>query len=725
MTEVALNEQYQSIVKLINQQRLKDALTELERFLQGGPDWTLYNEMEEVRVSYHYMLQYMRKNTVDPGRKTLFIKLLSETLTIADQARVLKAGAVSNRYYYSMRRFFQTQPPTSIKLLTMELESYTEDVAVAGLLAENQELQKVRTRHEEIQRVLFHLIWLNSAWKMQDEEEAKELFKSVLVPVYDLCLFVSAITLSLMECFDARKLLWLLHACEHTSTLVNQRAMVGLVFIFQLYHERLHLYPEIIARLSIMNEDPRFGQMLSSIQIQMIRSQGTAKIDKKMREEIIPEMIKSVNTSKMKFDFEDSDEEGNDHNPDWSFDLENSALGNKLREMNELQMEGSDVYMSTFSQLKNYPFFKTISNWFYPFDKDHPSIVEELGKKDENSIIDLILNSGLFCDSDKYSMCFTIMHIPKAQRDSMLMQMSEQQLNMISENKNAANQLNDKPEIISNQYIHNLYRFFKLYPRRHEFRDLFNEPLRLHSYNVLKPILDKPELLRNLADFYFKKEYTGEAAETYSRLLTFTGNNAEIYQKIGYCMQKEKKYNEAIEAYLRADMIKPDNVWTNRHLATSYRLSRQFDKALDYYHRIEEVEPENKTVLFSIGSCLTELDRNDEALNYFFKLDFIDPTSTKTWRAIAWCSFLSEKWEQSARYYEKILKKAPQAPDFMNAGHLALCTGDLEKAIEMYTQSIKALQGRQAFITLFNKDRDILIRQGINEDDIPLIIDLL
>lgn len=78
-----------------------------------------------------------------------------------------------------------------------------------------------------------------------------------------------------------------------------------------------------------------------------------------MREEIIPEMLKNVSSMKnMRFGFEESDEENNDMNPDWEDAFEKSGLGDKLREMNELQLEGADVYMSTFAALKNLPFFR-------------------------------------------------------------------------------------------------------------------------------------------------------------------------------------------------------------------------------------------------------------------------------------------------------------------------------------------------------------------------------
>lgn len=77
-----------------------------------------------------------------------------------------------------------------------------------------------------------------------------------------------------------------------------------------------------------------------------------------MREEIIPEMLKNVSSMRnMRFGFEENEEENDDKNPDWADAFEQSGLGDKLREMNELQLEGADVYMSTFAALKSYPFF--------------------------------------------------------------------------------------------------------------------------------------------------------------------------------------------------------------------------------------------------------------------------------------------------------------------------------------------------------------------------------
>ena len=43
MNERTINEQYKYIVELIEQKRLKEALTQLESFLWQCPDWELRN----------------------------------------------------------------------------------------------------------------------------------------------------------------------------------------------------------------------------------------------------------------------------------------------------------------------------------------------------------------------------------------------------------------------------------------------------------------------------------------------------------------------------------------------------------------------------------------------------------------------------------------------------------------------------------------------------------
>lgn len=735
MNEKTINDQYAYISSLLEDQRLKEALMQLESLLWQCPDWDLRTRLEQIQTSYKFMLDYMRQGANDPERWDLHRKMLTDTWSIADRARLLMLDNVSSRYYHEVR---STPEPAGLsdyglKTLLHILESFNDDLAVSELLSDNK-IDNVLKRHEDTLKFMFVRTWTSNAWDAQNEEEARDMLASEQLPAEDLCLFVSAVTLSLMEYFDLRKLLWLLHAYKHRNVHVSQRSLVGVIIILYIYRNRVALYPELIEKVDDMDEaEPNFRVDVSRIYRQLLMCQETEKIDKKMREEIIPEMIKNVSNMKnMRFDAEENEEEINDLNPDWQDALDKSGLGDKLREMSELQMEGADVYMSTFAALKNFPFFKEVQNWFYPFSKQQSQVLKLLRteNKENNTLLDILLQTGTFSNSDKYSLFFTIHQLPKEQQHMMLNQLNEQQMAELAEkvNEETLKKLNERPSTASNQYLHDLYRFFKLSVRRTEFRDIFKEKLDLHNVPALDNLLHWEDTLYPIADFFLKKERWEEAIEIYKELEAiseFDETGAEFYQKLGYALQKRKRYDEAISAFIKADTLKPDNIWNNRHLATCYRLNRNYKVALTYYKRVEEIAPEDTNAIFYIGNCLAELGEFEEALNYFFKLDFMQTNSLKAWRGIGWCSFITKKYEQAMKYYEKVIEQKPLAIDYLNAGHVAWAMGDVQKAATFYGKSIAVCGNREKFLDMFHKDEEPLLKHGIREEDIPLMLDLL
>lgn len=732
MNEQTINQQYTQILLLINQRRLKEAIYQLESYLWQCSDWNLRNRFEEMQVAYNYMLQYMQEGIADPGRKSLYIKIQTQALEITDQARLLLLDSHSDHLYHIYRKKQASESThRDMDQIRHILESFNDDLAVSCLLTE-QKQDEVLMRHEDTLKLLFLQTWTNSVWSSAEAEQAKTMLESELLLESDLCLFVSAVTMSLLECFDVRKLLWLMDAYQHSNTQIGQRGLIGMAFAFHRYSDRLHLYPAIENRIASLNEVKQLDKDLMLIQRQILLSQETEKIDKKMREEIIPEMIKNVSSIRnMKFGFEESDEEKDDRNPDWTSMLDEPKLGEKLREMNELQMEGADVNMSTFSALKSFPFFRETQNWFYPFDKKHSSIIKQSKEQnDQNDVLDTIIQSGLFCNNDKYSLFFIMQSFPKAQRDMVFSQLTEQQAEAFSDQAKweELRKFNDRPTTVSNQYLHDLYRFYKLNQRRMEFTDIFKEKIALYQVPLLKGMLYHPDFLIHLAHYHLSKEHWNEAVELYQQVLTMKEcpeATDEFYQRMGYALQKQGRRQEAIAAYLKADTIKPDNVWTNRHLATCYRLTGHFTEALIYYRRVELTAPDNKNIVFYMAHCLAELKQYDEALNYFFKLDFLENNSIKAWRGISWCSFVKGKHEQAAKYYEKIIERKPLPVDYLNAGHVYWVSKQTSKAIAMYSKAAELGEGRGAFIEAFKKDAPFLLEQGIAEEDIPLMLDLI
>ena len=732
MNEKTINEQYAYIRTLLEEKRLKEALMQLESLLWQCPDWDLRTRLEQLQTSYKYMLEYMKQGANDPERWNLYQKMVSDTWGIADQSRLLILDNASSRYYHEVRRTPKSPDLSNYGLKTILhiLESFNDDLAVSGLLSD-EKMDEVLKRHEDTLKFMFIRTWTNSAWTPEDEEDAKAMLASELLPGDDLCLFVSALTLSLMECFDLRKIMWLLDAYEHPNVNVSQRALVGAMIIFHIYRSRLTFYPELIKRVDLMEEIPSFREDVARIYRQMLLCQETEKIDKKMREEIIPEMLKNVSSMKnMRFGFEESDEENNDMNPDWEDAFEKSGLGDKLREMNELQLEGADVYMSTFAALKNYPFFREVHNWFYPFSKQQSNVLKAMKQAGNQggSLLDLILQSGFFSNSDKYSLFFTIHQLPQSQQDMMLSQLNEQQVAELAEKSNVETmkKFNERPGTVSNQYLHDLYRFFKLYPGHLDFDDIFTSALDFHNLPILQPYVSDEESLTTIAEYYLRKNYFLDALTIYNRLSDANQESDILFQKIGYCKQMNGDIQGALEAYLHADLINPDSKWVIRRIAGCYRTLKQPEKALKYYHRYEAFNPDDLSIQICIGHCHLELKNYNEALKYYFKVDYLDNKSTKAWRPIAWCSFLTGKYDQARNYYKKIMDNQPNTQDFLNAGHTEWALQNIKGALAFYKKAVEKESGDfSKFQEQFNQDIPDLLVAGIEEAEVPLMMDQL
>lgn len=731
MNEQSIKEQHENIVNLLKEQRLKEAQTQLSAMLTACSDSSLHQRLIQAQTSYQYMLQYMRQGVNDPERDKLYLILQAETWDIANQAKANMLDGVSYRYYQTLHAANKRNEPIPLTTHLHTLENFEDDMAICLLMPDYQQrLNELTNKVEETNRHLFLTTWGNTTWSKETAAQAQAYLTSQQLRPIDLSLFVSAVTLSLTECFDIRKCLWLIDAYQTTNPMVSLRALVGLVLTLYTHESQAALYPELTARLSLLSGEPAFRKDITHIYIQLLQSKETENVDKKMREEIFPEVMRSVNMMRgMKFGFEDPVEE-NDQNPDWEKALNDKTFNEKLRQMGELQMEGADLHYSTFASLKSTPFFSNPSNWFYPFDLQHPAILKLFGfnLKESNRLVKTLLQSGFFCESDKYSLCFTMTLLSPAQRSKMLEQFDQQLPEKMTDKENlkSIQEYANRREVISQLYIQDIYRFYKCSQRKNELRDIFKEELALHRLQLLKGALGQTEALTEAANFLFRKEHYTEALSIYRLLADRHEADVDVWQKTGFCLQKEKRYHEAIEAYSKADILKPDHIWTLRHLATCHRQLRNYEQALEYYRKVEAIQPENLNLLFLMGSCLAELQHYDEALQYFFKMDFMESNCLKAWRAIAWCSLICGKTEQAARYYEKILNTDKTvATDYLNAGHTAWIQGDTDRAATLYGQALSASEGTANFLEMFHKDREILIHLGIQRKGIPLMIDLV
>ncbi len=725
----------EDIFRLLDAGRLKEALTQLQGISAPTNQWELRNRIESTLTAYGYMLQYAAQGMDDPNRKTFYRQTLRTAYELTDITNITLLSQKTNGTYFDRIRTLSIHPAKAYAELQMQLETFTEDVSTAPLLYHDEkrlqtEMESIHSIHETTLNELFDKTWATPFWTEAEASEANDILQSVLVQPNDLAVMVSAVTLSLLRIFDARKFKFLSEAYKHENLQVNQRAIVGMVIALSKHEKRIGLYPELVSLLSLLCENEDFQKNLHTIQMQLLISRETTKIDKKMREEIIPEMMKNakqLNDPKFRFD---ESEDSEDRNPEWEEWMDKSGMTDKIKEMGEWQMAGADVYMSSFSQLKHYPFFHQISHWFYPFDLNLP-ILAPLKKDFDSSVfspLKLIAHSDFFCNSDKYSFSLAILSMPKAMKD-MSMQQMEEQARMNEEHRDKLEQLMQKKKEAkgtSRQYIQDLYRFFKLWRRHQEEEDIFHWSFNLWENPWLKDVFSTEDIFKELADYLFQKEYLEEAYTLFQKLMTFGSKRTEVYQKAGYILQKQKRYADAIQHYQQADILSPDNVWTNKHLAQCYKLLGDMPKALEYYKKVEAAQPDNLNIALQIGQCLARMEQYVDALAYFYKVEYLEKNPDNARRAIAWCSFVSGKYKEALKYYQLLLEKpSSKAHDWMNAGHVYFVMHEIPLAIEHYQQAQSFEKSHTVFLEKFNKDKNALLSLGLMEEDIQIMLDLL
>ena len=724
---------YEQIIELLDQRRLKEALIQLQALASEIEDWQLSADIENIATTYTYMLQYAAQGTSDPERPKLYHSLRKKAYELTDKAEFLRACKRNNGHFADKCRRMRQNLPHTFQELCTGLETLSEDMALAGLpIGEetgNPDTAKdMAIRHEQMSDELFDKIWTSTQWTEEEFQQANAFLSSLLISANDLAVMVSAVTLSLLRLFDNRKFQFLLNAYQKgTDVLITQRALIGIALTAYYQEKRLSLYPDLLAALSLLGESKSTSENMLAIQTLLLLSRETEKIGKKMREEIIPQMMRTPGINKPDLKIIDI-EELEDKNPEWSKDM--AQIEKSIRELGELQMEGADTYMSTFSQLKSYPFFRQAAHWFYPFDKQMPEISSlfQNEKEGQKSLMSFIMDSPIFCNSDKYSFCLTLYNMPAQQREMLTSQMANQsesaqeQMQALAESANGA----QTPKNVSRQYIHDLYRFFKLWAYRNETHDLFKDKLDLWNCKALNPLLHTPEALKHIADHLFTKDYMEEASVLYQKLSQEETPNAEVMQKLGFTYQKMKNYEEAIKAYTQADLLKPDHVWTLKHLAQCYKRTRQYPQALECYEKVKDIKPDDLNTLLQLGQCLATMRQYDKALAYFFKVEYLDKTPTNAQRAIGWCYFMTGKYEDALRFYRKLQETDEvQLSDWLNAGHVYLASSRIPEALECYRKAEADCKTHEDFIKIFLADKEALQEQNVPEDNLYLIPDML
>lgn len=730
MDKTEISKLRNKLYEYLDSKQLVLAFKTLRVMVDDTQKWELNEELNRLTTSYGYMLQYLSQGVLDPQRDNILSQILVDAYTLTDKTVISLAASQSTHIFYQREQQYK-----NVKLQNL-VEEYIVAQNKIQLLSsvdeanlDNDASTSLMRQCEALESDIFNKLWSSFPLNKDEEESVKALFANEQLPSHLKSLVLSALMLGLSKFFDAPKLILLLDSyCKLNDTELKLRAIINAVIIIYLYRNRINAYKDVLTALKSLEIQSDFEGDMQLIFTRLIHSRNTDNISRKLKDDIMPELQKLspdlFNKIKGKtpgtIDISDIEE-----NPHWQEWLDKSGITRKLEEYNELQLQGGDVFISTFAKLKSYPFFNTLSNWFLPYHDKCTAVTSAFGGK-KHPLTGLFKVMPILCDSDKYSMLLSIAAAPESQRNMMFQQFEAQREQLQELQNEEVQSVMKMRDNIVNRYIQDLYRFFKLYSRRREFKSIFDSDINLTEVDCLKPYITHTPTLSVIAEFYFKNGFYDDAIKFYRLMVSNHDADPHVYQKIGYSFQSLGKWREALRNYSRYELVDSSDVWNSKQMAQCYRSLHDHTKAIEYYSKALEISPQSVNLCLSLGHCFLDKGDYDKALQQYYKADFMPKAKHRAWRPIAWCSLLTGKHEQAVNYYKKIISEdTATSQDLLNYGHVFQVMGNIAEAIAQYRESLTLENhNEEAFAKQYMADAKYVVNKlGVQACDYALLLD--
>jgi tetratricopeptide (TPR) repeat protein len=723
-----IDKQYEQVCSLVFSGKLKPALDLTEKLVRNSSQSDYFYQLQYLTENYQNLLKYAFEGYTDPKREEILAGLSASILNLADDTKHLltEKEFVHQGYQRKLVRKYFGEDPGIISekldemLFSKEMHRVAEETGTT-------------THVEQPITSIFMLLWLTDKLNDDYTSQMRKMISSDNLEWHDKSLVVSGLTMSLLRFFDPRKLLLLIEFIETRQHQTFERALAGLVIALIFYNKRVMYYPEITKALDELSKDETIRNGIESVILQLLMAQETEKITEEFEKDVLPEMKKMMPRIEDKLQlgklFEDEDTEGK--NPGWKDMIDEvPGLFERIEKFTRMQMEGGDVFMGTFKLLKGFDFFNNMSNWFIPYYAQHPQL-SKLSANDPEVITRLLegLDHAFYiCNSDKYSFVLNFMMLPEQQQTMIVTHFESelQQMKEMSDEEKILGQ-DSSSNTIFIQYIQDLYRFFKLYSFHHEFDDIFLKKIRFTDLYFYQTWFEQEKFTEKLAAFYFDNDHYAEAIEIYDHIISKSEPQAEYFEKIAYSYQKLKKYDRAIEYYRKAELFDCDRLWVSKKLGLCYMKSKDWSNARKQFEDAARLKPDDLLLHIQIGQCCLNLHEFGDALEHFGKVRYYQPDNMKVLRPVAYCHFILGKLDEATGFYNDILAADDPSPyDFMNAGHVQLCLGNRKVALDLYKNCFTdSTFLPELFVAAFEEDTPWLENNGVNKEEIPLILDYL
>ena len=713
-------------INCLMDRRLSNAIEVLEQLYVQRPSLMGHSEFEAIKTDYQLMVDYMGRGFSDSHRESLYSTLLQRLYRVAADLEISWRCKNVSAYVNSFRVIDHLN--TSHDFVRTVLESFVSDIAMLSLQLEETREQKgteLYDRHQTFINRLFSALWTSCQWTDDDCKFYTELLLSPTVMSTDQQVIVSAISLGAMNQFDINKFKTLVNVYQKaTDEHVRQRALVGWVLAV---FEGMDIFPEQDTLIRELCENPTITRELLTLQIQFFYSKDAEKDNDKIQRDIMPDIMRNSNLTIGRLGIIEKEEDAIESILHQDADEKRmEQMEEKVRKMMDMQKQGSDIYFGGFSQMKRFPFFNDMVNWFTPFYLNHPALRPVISKLGDTKFLNTLMERSNFCESDRYSFAFALEQIIN-QLPSDIKEVigSDAMLGPLAESDDMEDAIS-----IRRTYLQDLYRFFRLYHTANDFINPFEDNGKgdfvadtfFFTYkSFMGTGLDDVKL--RLASHLYKHQQMTELAEL---LTTFQSADPRYAILMGYTNIHMGKAEFAYQFFDYALKAEPDNQWALKGKARAALDAEDYKTAEEVYTELLKLEPGHKNYTMNRCVALLKLGRTSEVREEIFRLDYQYPEDMNVKRVLAWAMLSDNSLDKASQLYDTLLAATPAHEDYLNAGYCQWAMGNVQRAVELFREwMVKSGKSTEQLLEEFRSDADTLEMYGISETDCFLMLSLV
>ena len=662
-----------NILDYLKQGNLKNAVRLLELTTEKFPNKCLAEEINTLREDLNRIVTYWRQDAKDPLLQQFLDEIKRHIFDLYMDSVTLYLNEADSGFLNEMKKKANKKGDSwEWEEVRRKLENYVSEEALAslGIDDDTDRYYRIYDDHMEyLQRLFYHLATMGQL-KNREVESIKQLLLTPTVDSVDQQVIVTALMLTGLRTFDIRKFDILAHTVLYSEDVrVKERALVG--FVFSMGTDMQLIFPEYQTIFDSVMDHEELRDEVLEMQMQVIYSMNAKADSRTLREEIMPEMMKNMPFKYKNGKIEEKEEDPMD-------DILGNDKTEKIEEkmhimidrMNDMRNKGADLFFSDFAQVKDYPFFSEMCNWFLPFSINHKEVRKVATTQEIKNIIELFTRESMTCDSDNYSYAFAFAQVANKMPTHILEALSTVPTTSLDEDLAAS--------IVRRNYIQSLYRFFNLFKWTNGYftpfsynKERYDTPKeKSECVFMLNPLFVKAPWFGDLYPsflLFFSKYFNKDDKEWFDAITRVTWPMAHSFEgemAMGvFLLKLNHQVKQAEECFRLALKHRPNSAVAMKKLA--YTLNGVNDEeAFQLLMNAQGLQPDNEALCFDVAKKGFETGHFEEVIPLLYELYYKRQDDREVKEMLASSLLLNGQIDKSEEIFDKVYDKRVEMSEY-------------------------------------------------------------